>query len=600
MNKIEITQGSKLSTKLTSVDTLYELSGIFDLDGEVIEIPSGCVLKFTEGSKITNGTLSLNNTIFEGAKHSIAALMSGTQYELDTDDFDLTGSNKVTIMQSIVSTATSIQLHGRLENVFNNITINKVTSFIGNGSLIVNSTSTNRALNITTDDFVRINDLDFEISSGCAIYKEAIPTNDAKLSFIICNCKFKLTSYNTVSFIKLKNSREGNIINCFFTGNANKINNIEYRYGIGIERIDAVNTNIIGCMFSYLDYGIKATAEHITPSSEHPGDIATEVYSKYACGLSVQSAVIISCRYGVFMEGNDSFFLQNSMVDFCLYPLVLLSQDGANITNNYFATSIAIFNGGSLTYNATITIRNNTSSITNPWPEYSQLTDDQKAVLRENNRCQRIIIANNTIYGHRSSNNNGIDMAAKSKDCTIQGNTLDSFTDHGIYMRNASAESTWTTEKLRIDNNRFYFKGPNQDGIGGYTGDQTISITNNYAKEGSTTKLINVGSPYYGNYVYSGNHDYLSAVPSGNEGSKIYWASLRNCTRMKIGLTMAANQNTLTISNPMNGDTNLTVYVANNRYPICVYSVSSTQIVFTKTTSEAVSFTAIIEHFLNM
>ena len=69
MNKIQISQEQKLSLKMTSIDTLYELSGVFDLAGEIIEIPTGCVLKFTGGSKITNGTLSLNNTVIEGAKN---------------------------------------------------------------------------------------------------------------------------------------------------------------------------------------------------------------------------------------------------------------------------------------------------------------------------------------------------------------------------------------------------------------------------------------------------------------------------------------------------------------------------------------------------
>ena len=53
MRKIQITQENILSSMLTSADTLYELSGTFDLGGEIIGIPSGSVLKFTEGCKIT-------------------------------------------------------------------------------------------------------------------------------------------------------------------------------------------------------------------------------------------------------------------------------------------------------------------------------------------------------------------------------------------------------------------------------------------------------------------------------------------------------------------------------------------------------------------
>lgn len=564
MRKIQITQENKLSSMLISADTLYELSGTFDLAGEVIEIPSGCVLKFDEGTRIANGTLSLNNTVFEGAKHSIDALVSGNQYELDTDNFNLTGSDKVTIMQSIVSTATSIQLHGRLEDVFDGIQIGgKKTSLIGNGATIANTTVTNSAIIITDNSFVRIVDIDFIISSGDAIYKDVVPELNTVLSFMIDRCNFISTGGSSTAIIQLLGSREGNITNCFFKGSGKT-------GSIGINRQNAVNTNVIGCMFSNLSYGIKAIGVNASK------DASSEEYSVFACGLNVQSAIMLGCKYGIYIEGNDSFFLNNSMIDYCDNPLVLMSQDGANITNCYFSTS-TVHND----YDATITVRNNTSK-------------------GAENRNQRIIISGNTIYGHRTTNNYGIDMSVKSKDCIIQYNTIDYFIGHGIYMRNESAEAGWTTEKLVIDNNRFHFAYTYQDGIGGYTGDPAIIITNNYAMEGSTTKLMSVGSPHYGNYVYDANHDYLAAVPSGNEGSKVYYASRKNCTRMKIGLTMAANDSTLIINNPMNGDTNLVVYVANNRYPICVYSISSTQIVFTKTTSNAVTFTAIIEHISNM
>lgn len=567
MNRIQINQEkakSSIGDMLTKADTLYELSGDIDLAGTSVIIPERCVLQFAEGTKITNGKIILNNTQIRGAKHSIAVEVSGIQRELDSDDFDLTSNQKTAIMQSIVNTANIIQLHGYLENVFDNIEIGgKETMLIGNGAKIVNTTVNASAITITDNSFIRIVDLDFSISSGYAIYKDVCPTTSTCLSFIIDRCHFVSTGNSSTAIIQLLGSREGNITNCFFEGSG--------KTGcIGINRQNAVNTNVIGCMFSNLSYGIKAIG--VTT----PSDSSTELYSKFACGLNVQSAVMLGCKYGIYIEGNDSFFLNNSMIDFCDNPLVLISQDGANITNNYFSTS-TVYND----YTATITVRNNSSKGTA-------------------NRNQRIIISGNTIYGHRTSNNYGIDMSVKSKDCTIQGNTLDFFTGHGIYMRNESAESSWTIEKLVIDNNRFYFAYSNEDGIGGYAGDPAIIVTNNYAIESSTTKLMNVGSPYYGNYVYSGNHDYLASVPSGDEGSKVYYASRRNSTRMKIGLTMAANVNTLTINNPMNSDTSLVVYVANNRYPICVYSISSSQIVFTKTTNEAVSFTAIIEHILNM
>lgn len=605
MNKIQITQDQKLASMLTSADTLYELSGTFDLGGEIIGIPSGSVLKFTEGCKITNGTISLNNTVFEGAKHCIAALMSGTQYELDTDDFDLTGSNKVTIMQSIVSTATSIQLHGRLENVFDNIIINKETTLIGNGATIANTTvQINKALNITTDDFVRITDLNFELLVGNAIYKDALVTNDAKLSFIISNCKFKLTTNLSASFIKLVNSREGNITDCFFIGKAYKPNTVEYRYGIGIERKDAVNTNVISCMFSYLDYGIKATAVHITPDIDHPGDDEGELYSKYACGLNVQSAIIISCKYGVYIEGNDSFFLNNSMVDFCENPLVMKSQDGANVTNNYFSTASVIFNGASTpAYNATIAVRNNFTK-------------------GEKNRNQRIIIANNTIYGHRAENstkNYGIEMEVESKDCTIQGNTINSCRNVGIHL---IRETNWSIEKLVIDNNRLYLTDNCCFGIGNdpteadsFEGNSQIVLSNNrafgYTEEDNppTQELVNVAHTNvqqmkYGYYLYHNNHFRKAGnTPTDPLESQVFHENEKSTTRLKLQLSIPSGSTSRQILNPMGDDLNIVVYIANNSVPIFVSFTSAgtnKYINFTTTTSSGASFTAIIEHLRNI
>lgn len=569
MNTIVVGQEDSLATKLTSTNTMYVLSGNHNLDSSKIIIPKGCVLKFDYGSKITNGTLTLNNTVLEGAKHCIATEVCGVQDELDTDFFDLTLKNKTTIMQSIVDTANTIQLHGRLENVFNNIKIgNKPTTLIGNGASVVNTLNTIvTAITITSNTFVRIVDLDFNISSGYAIYKDVAPTTITMLSFMIDRCNFVSSGGSSTAIIQLLSSREGNITNCFFKGSG--INGC-----IGLKRKNAVNTNVIGCMFSDLSYGIYAFAERTNEEEQ------SELYSSYACGLNVQSAVMLGCKFGIYIEGNDSFFLNNSMIDYCNNPLFIYSQDGANITNNYFSTS-----EGSSVYNATITIRNNGSKT-------------------PANRNKRIIISENTIYGHRTTNNYGIEMDVESEDCIIQGNTFDYFTGHGICLRHLFTNSSWTIEKLVIDNNRFHFANANADGIGGYnfTGDCNVIISNNYAAEGSDTKLLSAGSANYGNYLFFGNHVRLASTPSGSEGVKIYNASQRNHTRLKIDLLLPESVNQLEIVNPMNGDTNIVVQVANNRYPVCVYDICPDKIKFNRVTSntDAIAFTAIIEHLFNL
>ena len=177
---------------------------------------------------------------------------------------------------------------------------------------------------------------------------------------------------------------------------------------------------------------------------------------------------MLGCTYGILIEGNDSFFLNNSMIDFCTNPLVIISQEGANISNNYFATSTAVGE-----YPAVITIRNNPA-------------------MTATNENRRIILSDNTILGHRTTNCYGIDMDVESIDCTIQGNTFDYFTNYGINLRHPNTGKGWSTEKLVIDNNRFHFgrfatkdNFVNMYGINGvdYSGGNSAIITNNYAIE---------------------------------------------------------------------------------------------------------------------
>lgn len=597
MATVIVYPNQNLQQQLSTTNTTYEFSGTYDLGGNSVIVPSGCILKFIGGTIITNGTLSLNSTFFEGAKHCIRTLVSGNQYELDNDVFDLTQTNKSAIMQSIVDTATCIQLHGRLSNVFNNITIENDTEFtddpndhvekpkifMGNGATIVNSFTTEvDAINIKTNDFIRITDLNFAIKKGRAINKNTINREtDTRLSFIIDRCRFKKTASNSHALIQLINSREGTISNCFFEG----LNN-----GIGINRENAVNTNVISCMFRKLSYGIKAVATHTNADG-------SDEYSSYACGLNVQSAVILGCTYGIFIEGNDSFFLNNSMIDYCTNPLVIISQDGANITNNYFSTSTS-----SGTYNAIITLRNNPN----------------KTAANEN---KRIIISGNTIYGHRTTNCYGIDMDVDSIDCTIQGNTFDYFLPDGIILRpHGNPNDDWAIEKLVIDNNRFHFGGLANSNVNMYairgdnfTGDEPVIITNNYVMESKKnnvtpqiiTKFMAPESSYFGNYLSFGNHDYLESVPAGDYGNQNYYASRINHSRMKFELYMGEAVTQISLNNPMPGEQKLVVYVANNPCPINVDMShildSNSRIIFNRAASgEVITFTAIVERTYNL
>lgn len=621
MNTVVVDSSIAFAPQLASADTIYVLSGAYNLGGSPATVPtgsvlkflenatvtngilqfsSGCTLRFEEGSKITNCLLVLNNTLFEGTKHRISTTVSGTQYELDTDYFDLTGTNKKSIMQSIVDVATCVQLHGRFEDVFNNITIvngnetapnhiEKPKIINGNGATIVNTftDTTIAAIKIRTDDLVKISDINFEINAGYAIYKDTnVRQGNTRLSFIIDKCRFRRTAASNSGLIRLINSREGNITNCIFKSDV-------VFGGLGIDRSNAINTNVIGCMFSDLKFGIYAKGEH-----DENLDV-DDYYTSYACGLNVQSAVMLGCEYGIYIEGNDSFFLNNSMIDFCVNPLVIYSQEGANITNNYFSASEhpnAIYD-----YPAVIVIRNNA----------------EKTYMEEN---KRIIISGNTIFGHRDTLCYGLDMDVESIDCTIQGNTFDYFTVHGILLRHNNTGGGWSTEKLVIDNNRFHYgrfatqnNYVNMHGISGdgYTGQNSVIVTNNYAIEEKydagnvhiKTMLMSPDSSYFGNYLSFGNHDYL---PEDTVPDEIRQASLMNHSRMKINITMQASEMSKSYNNPMPGEENIIVYVANNPCQINVdvshiTDPNDSRIIFTKAvTNTDITFTAIIERTYNL
>lgn len=61
---------------INNINTVYEIRYDFDLNGQTINIPEGCVLQF-EGGSISNGTLIGNDTILLGNINAISANLEG-------------------------------------------------------------------------------------------------------------------------------------------------------------------------------------------------------------------------------------------------------------------------------------------------------------------------------------------------------------------------------------------------------------------------------------------------------------------------------------------------------------------------------------------
>ena len=66
MGYVILRKNKTFAEQVTATNTIYEIRYDFDLGGESVTIPENCVLKFV-GGKITNGTLTGNNTIIAAA-----------------------------------------------------------------------------------------------------------------------------------------------------------------------------------------------------------------------------------------------------------------------------------------------------------------------------------------------------------------------------------------------------------------------------------------------------------------------------------------------------------------------------------------------------
>ena len=550
----------------------YQLVGDNNLDSEsTVEIKENCTLLFLGGT-FSGATLQLNNTVIEGASKSISCKVTGTQYELDADAFNLTQA----IMQSIVNTVKVLHLHGEYDSsIFNNIQIGGDSSSDGDSSITIfgngatinvinpnpnndNDPSSYYGIHIHTNDFVKITDIKFVVSSGCAIFKDAPETDDTKLSFLIDRCHFNVNS--DCNGIRLICTREGNITNCTFEGGK------PTSEGIFLQR--AVNTNVIGCLFSDLGYGIHCQ-----------GVIQNGTYDPHTCGLNVQSAIILGCNYGVWVQGSDSFFLNNSMIDYCIYPLTIVSQDGANVTNNYLSNRIS-----------TNTNNNNQDFYTIRIYNESNYPDDYN---------KKIIISKNTIVCNQS-NSYGIYMNVVSTNCLISDNTIEFFTKYGIHLYKESfPEGDNPIEKLVIDNNRFAFD--DRDNIEAcigncsYDGTNSIVLSNNYVVCNESVSLVKCTSGM-GNYLYHNNHRMLpessDAIKIGNEA--------RNTTRYKIPVVVQAYQNSVSVENPFRSIAVL-VSIANMPYFATVSNVSADNILLNVSSmAESYTFYVIVEWINNL
>ena len=125
------------ANQVTAANTIYEIRYDFDLGGDSVTIPNGCVLKFN-GGKLSNGTLVLNNTQIEGVggfDTSIILTGSAMNEVLNADIYklDATGTQDCTnAVQAIFNICKSKVVFSEGTYKFNRATISKDIIIDGN------------------------------------------------------------------------------------------------------------------------------------------------------------------------------------------------------------------------------------------------------------------------------------------------------------------------------------------------------------------------------------------------------------------------------------------------------------------------------------
>lgn len=135
-------KNKSFAKQVTRVNTIYVIKHNYDLKGGIVNIPSGCVLRF-KGGKITNGSIKLNNTYLKGEKGFKNVVLSGTcaNCVLSSDLFvlDKTGkTNNSVEVQSLFNIGVDSICFSKGTYSFSNIHVGSVR-INANGSTFVST-----------------------------------------------------------------------------------------------------------------------------------------------------------------------------------------------------------------------------------------------------------------------------------------------------------------------------------------------------------------------------------------------------------------------------------------------------------------------------
>lgn len=139
---VRLRKNKPFAEQVTKPNTVYKIRHTFDLGGDTVVIPKGCVLKFKRG-KLINGTLILDDTYLEGTKGFQEVVLEGTctNSELSSELFvlDKTGRTDNSVdVQSLFNVGVESVVFSKGTYSFSDIRVGNV-SISANGSTFVST-----------------------------------------------------------------------------------------------------------------------------------------------------------------------------------------------------------------------------------------------------------------------------------------------------------------------------------------------------------------------------------------------------------------------------------------------------------------------------
>lgn len=154
MSRVTLRKNKPIEEQITKLNTIYIIRHNFDLQGDTLIVPPGCVLKFKRG-KIKNGSIILNETLLEGKKglNNVALMGTCSNSVLTSDLF---------ILDNTGATDNSVDVQSMFNIGVDSICFSKGTYSFSNiqvGNVRINANGSTFVSTMASDGYAVINNI---------------------------------------------------------------------------------------------------------------------------------------------------------------------------------------------------------------------------------------------------------------------------------------------------------------------------------------------------------------------------------------------------------------------------------------------------------